>query len=71
MNGKRIKTVLLVAILTCGLSALAAGQGLVGAPVDPRYGSPAPTTLKPAAKPAAKIPTTVQVALIVASIFRF
>jgi hypothetical protein len=35
MNGKKL---LLVATLVCALSAAAPAQGLVGAPVDPRYG---------------------------------
>jgi hypothetical protein len=36
MNGKKL---LLIACLACAWSTLAPAQGLVGAPVDPRYGS--------------------------------
>jgi hypothetical protein len=35
MNGKKL---LLATILLCGWSVIAPAQGLVGAPVDPRYG---------------------------------
>jgi hypothetical protein len=36
MNGKKM---LLIACLACAFSTMASAQGLVGAPVDPRYGS--------------------------------
>jgi hypothetical protein len=34
-----LKKLLLVAVFVCGLRAFAPAQGLVGAPVDPRYGA--------------------------------
>jgi hypothetical protein len=34
-----LKKLLLVAVFVCGMRAFAPAQGLVGAPVDPRYGA--------------------------------
>ena len=34
-----LKKLLLVAVFVCGLRALAPAQGLVGPPVDPRFGA--------------------------------
>lgn len=39
MNGKKL---LLIATVVCALSAAVLAQGLVGPPVDPRYGTPDP-----------------------------
>lgn len=47
-----LKKLLLVAVVVCGLRAFAPAQGLVGSPVDPRYGASAPIQSKtPAAQP--------------------
>ena len=44
MNGKKA---LLIVTLVCALSAAVLAQGLVGAPVDPRSGTPEPTPTPP------------------------
>ena len=47
-----LKKLLLVAVFVCGLRAFAPAQGLVGAPVDPRYGASMPIqSTTPRAKP--------------------
>jgi hypothetical protein len=51
MNGKKL---LLVVILVCALSAAALAQGLVGAPVDPRYGPNDPPPPPPPTSSSAK-----------------
>jgi hypothetical protein len=66
MNGKKL---LLIACLACAWSTLAPAQGLVGAPVDPRYGSGTTVVAQaqnrnPPASPS--VPATVAMAVLIA-----
>jgi hypothetical protein len=65
MNGKKL---LLIACLACAWSTMAPAQGLVGAPVDPRYGASATVVAHAQGKNAPASPgagVTVAIALLV------
>jgi hypothetical protein len=59
MNGKKLLAVMLI----CGASAMASAQGLVGAPVDPRYGQSAAVSGAAAKTAGAQHPGTARMVL--------